>query len=157
VIEMIVSGGQTGVDRAALDVALGLGIDIGGWVPLGRRSEDGTVPERYAGLQECGSPDYEGRTELNVRDSDATLILAPGLMTGGTALTQEIAARMRKPHLAIDLSEASLEECASRIREWLALTRPRVLNIAGPRASEAPGIEDPVTALLLLALQNDAA
>jgi hypothetical protein len=77
-IAKIVSGGQTGADRAALDVAIGLGIATGGWVPRGRRAEDGAVPGRYVGMDETESPDYAERTRLNVRDSDATLILAFG-------------------------------------------------------------------------------
>lgn len=156
-IRRIVSGGQTGVDRAALDVALELGIEIGGWVPRGRRADDGRVPERYAGLLECDSAAYEVRTELNVRDSDATLILAPGPLAGGTALTERIAVRLGKPRLTVDPTQAPLRETAVRVRQWLDSTRPGVLNVAGPRASEAPGIGEAVTELLRLALENRAA
>ena len=151
-VRRVVSGGQTGVDRAALDVALELGIEIGGWVPLGRRAEDGRVPDRYAGLRECESEAYETRTERNVRDSDATLILAPGPPTGGTAATERIAAKLGKPRLTIDLTQSPPPDAAFRIREWLDATRPGVLNVAGPRASDAPGVGDVAASVLRLAL-----
>ena len=84
----IVSGGQTGADRAALDIALELGFESGGWVPLGRQAEDGKIPDRYPNLRETDSPLPAVRTELNVRDSDATLIVSHGTLVGGTALTR---------------------------------------------------------------------
>jgi hypothetical protein len=157
VIEKVVSGGQTGVDRAALDVALELGLETGGWIPRGRRAEDGRVPDSYRGLIESDAEAYETRTELNVRDSDATLILTQGPAEGGTALTARVAARLRKPRLVVDLAEATPEECAGRVREWLASSRPRVLNVAGPRASEAPGIGEAAGKLMRLALRADPA
>mgnify|MGYP003793290687 CR=1 FL=1 len=89
-IKKIVSGGQTGVDRAALDVAMQLGIPVGGWCPRGRRAEDGRIPDSYP-LREASSVNYAKRTELNVRDSDGTLILSGGPLTGGTALTESLA------------------------------------------------------------------
>src|SRR5437870_10377236 len=92
----IISGGQTGVDRAALDVALELGLPCGGWCPRGRRAEDGPIPERYP-LQEMKSPAYPPRTARNVRDSDGTVILTRGQPDRGTALTIELAERYRKP------------------------------------------------------------
>ena len=82
----VISGGQTGVDRAALDAAFELALECGGWVPAGRRAEDGPVDARYP-LRETAAGDYETRTRLNVRDSDATLILTRGRPSGGTALT----------------------------------------------------------------------
>jgi hypothetical protein len=132
----VVSGGQTGVDRAALDAAMTLGLPIGGWCPLGRRAEDGPIPDRYA-LHETPSADYAERTEWNVRDSDATLILHRGPMTGGTRLTAELARRLGKPLLARDLAE-SIDVPA--IVDWLIANHVRVLNCAGPRESGAPGI-----------------
>jgi len=98
----IVSGGQTGVDRAALDAALALGLALGGWCPLGRRAEDGPIPRAYL-LQETPTQDYAQRTEWNVRDSDATLILFRGRLTGGSARTAEHAARFERPLLTLDL------------------------------------------------------
>src|SRR5213080_1459301 len=101
VISKIVSGGQTGVDRAALDVALELGIPCGGWCPIGRRAEDGVIPDRYP-LRQAPSANYADRTALNVRDSDGTLILARGPLRGGTALTKTFAERYGRPYLVVD-------------------------------------------------------
>jgi hypothetical protein len=135
--ERIVSGGQTGVDRAALDVALALGLPCGGFCPRGRRAEDGRIPDRYP-LQETPGWAYSERTLRNVRESDATLVLHRGALRGGSALTVRLARRLRRPCLAVDL--ASDPDPAEAIRLWLASQAPRVLNIAGPRESQAPGI-----------------
>ncbi len=151
-LEKIVSGGQTGADRAALDVAMALGIETGGWVPHGRRSEDGRVPVRYSGLIETDTESYQTRTALNVRDSDATLILSFGEPTGGTALTLKLAQSSGKPCLAVDLESLSQEEAAGRVREWLVDTGVRVLNVAGPRESGEPRITAAVTSVLTEAL-----
>jgi Circularly permutated YpsA SLOG family len=135
-VEKIVSGGQTGVDRAALDVALGMGLDCGGWCPRGRRAEDGPIPSRYP-LEETTSANYSQRTKRNVRDSDGTLILCSGPPRGGTLLTQQTAVKRGKPCLLVDL-EAST--AVDTIRAWLGEHSIRVLNVAGPRESQAPGI-----------------
>lgn len=148
----IVSGAQTGVDRAALDVALELGLAIGGWIPRGRRAEDGRIPCRYRGLAETDSAEYGCRTEWNVRDSDATVIFAPGAPAGGTALTARAATMHGRPLLTLDLEKCTPEEAVLRLRNFLLETRPRVLNIAGPRASEAPEIGLFVTRILRGAL-----
>jgi Circularly permutated YpsA SLOG family len=135
-IEKIVSGGQTGVDRAALDVALVMGIECGGWCPKGRRAEDGRIPSRYP-LAETESAAYSQRTKRNVRDSDATLILVRGKPRGGTLLTQRAAAELGKPCLAVDLdSPAALAD----IRIWLRKHAEGILNVAGPRESQSVGI-----------------
>lgn len=134
--EQIVSGGQTGVDRAGLDVALDLGLPCGGWCPKGRKAEDGTLPARYP-LQETPSEDYAQRTTWNVRDSDGTLALIRGELTGGTAQTVEDAARLKKPCLIIDLAEPHR---VSTVLAWATAHRVRTLNIAGPRESRSPGI-----------------
>lgn len=135
-IERIVSGGQTGVDRAALDAAMGAGIECGGWCPQGRRAEDGTVPSHYP-LSETESADYRMRTRLNVVDADGTLILLTGALSGGTALTRQLALAAGKPLLIIDLdSPAPLSEVCS----WVRGHHVRTLNIAGPRESQRPGI-----------------
>ena len=134
----IISGGQTGVDRAALDAALKLGLPVGGWCPKGRRAEDGPIDNRYP-LQETESFYYPIRTERNVLDSDGTLILTRGKPKGGTALTVKLARAHQKPYLLIDLSAG---EEVSPVRDWGRVHRVRVLNIAGPRESEAPGIYD---------------
>lgn len=140
----IVSGGQTGVDRAALDVASALGLECGGWCPAGRRAEDGAIPERYP-LRETGSPRYEARTEWNVRDSDGTLILTRGEPSGGTALTADFARRFGRPLHVVDLATGASPAAA---RAWLEAHRIEVLNVAGPRESAAPGIHAAATAFL---------
>ncbi len=140
----IVSGGQTGVDRAALDAAIALGIPHGGWCPKGRLAEDGTIPPQYL-LAETESPDYAVRTERNVRDSDGTLILCRGIPTGGTELTLRLAERWGKPHLVVDLDRPADLETA---RRWLAECRPAVLNVAGPRESQSRGIAAAAEAFL---------
>jgi hypothetical protein len=148
VVEKIVSGGQTGADRAALDVAVELGIATGGWIPHGRRAEDGTVPRRYQGIVEADSESYENRTELNVRDSDATVVFSFGPPTGGSALTVRLAHSLEKPLLALDLERSTTDEAIARLRTWLAEAHPRVLNVAGPRLSQEPRIAE-ATAMIL--------
>jgi|TARA_Y100000031_G_scaffold145637_1_gene178453 hypothetical protein len=135
--EKIVSGGQTGVDRAALDAALALGIPCGGWCPKGRRAEDGAIPERYP-VAETESEAYEERTRLNVGDADATLILASGPLSGGTGLTAETAEAESKRLLVADPLTSSPD--AEAVNQWLAENEVRVLNVAGPRESTQPGI-----------------
>lgn len=130
------SGGQTGVDRAALDVALELGIPCGGWCPRGRRAEDGPIPLRYP-LHETPSEDYPQRTRWNVRDADATLLLFRGQLRGGTLLTGEVARDLGKPLWAVDLAAGPTVQ---PVLNWLAAHQVRCLNVAGPRESEAPGI-----------------
>lgn len=130
----IVSGGQTGVDRAALDVAIELGIPCGGWCPQGRLAEDGVIPARYP-LAETPSPDYEQRTEWNVRDSDGTLVLTLGEPTGGTAFTVELAQKHRKPHLVVFLDARTNLQSVS---DWIASNQIETLNVAGPRLSTQP-------------------
>lgn len=150
------SGGQTGADRAALDAASEFGIETGGWVPGGRRAEDGTIPERYSTLRETDTPDYAVRTELNVRDSDCTLIVSRGALEGGSLLTLQIAERLGKPALHIDLSESSVDDAARVFRSWLAANECAVLNVAGPRASSDPEIYGLVRRLLARALSDKA-
>lgn len=133
-IEKIVSGGQTGVDRAALDAALAAGLPCGGWCPKGRKAEDGAIPEKYP-LKETKSDDYDERTELNVEDSDATLVLNWGAAFGGTRFAIAVARKLSKPCLAVDLETG---EGIKAIGDWLQGAKPRVLNVAGPRASAFP-------------------
>jgi len=144
VIKKIVSGGQTGVDRAALDVAIELGIPVGGWCPRGRRAEDGRIPDSYP-LREAESVNYAKRTELNVRDSDGTLILSGGPLTGGTALTESLARRQEKPVFVVDLRDNPTPDVSD---EWLATNSIQTLNVAGPRESQQPGIYNRVSEFL---------
>lgn len=139
--QLIISGGQTGVDRAALDVALALGIEHGGWCPQGRRAEAGRIPEHYR-LRETSSPRYAVRTRRNVDEADATLIIAPSPLTGGTRLTYDYAVETGKPCLVIDPADP---EAVDKARAWLAMLPSAAdgrctLNIAGPRESQVPGI-----------------
>jgi hypothetical protein len=135
-IERIISGGQSGVDRAALDVALERGVPCGGWCPQGRWAEDGAIDERYP-LAETESDEPAARTRCNVRDADGTLLIVIGAPDGGTALTQELADEMEKPLLLIDPRR---DDAADVVRGWLERSAISVLNVAGPRESEWPGI-----------------
>ena len=132
----IVSGGQTGVDRAALDVALRLGLPCGGWCPRGRLAEDGPLPRRYP-LLETPSADYAQRTEWNVRDADGTLVLTSGAPRGGTALTARRARALAKPLLVLDLAGEPDPRLAAA---WAVAHAIHVLNVAGPREGQRPGI-----------------
>ncbi|GIW79515.1 MAG: hypothetical protein KatS3mg105_1322 [Gemmatales bacterium] len=135
-IRKLISGGQTGVDRAALDVAIACGLDCGGWCPKGRRAEAGPIPPHYP-LEETPSAAYPQRTEWNVRDSDGTLVLVAGEPDGGTRLTIQLAERYQKPCCVATLdSDAEI----GRVRAWLDSCMIRVLNVAGPRESSHPGI-----------------
>ena len=135
-IEQVVSGGQTGVDRAALDAALALGLAVGGWCPQGRRAEDGVIDPRYP-LTQTPPPDYAQRTAWNVRDSDGTLVLRFDDPSPGTNLTIEKAHALDKPLLLLDLT---LDPEPLAVAGWIAENGIRVLNVAGPRESEAPGV-----------------
>jgi hypothetical protein len=132
----ILTGGQTGVDRAALDVALAAGVSCGGWCPAGRLAEDGTIPARYP-LRETDSTDYAQRTRRNVEDADATLVLTDGPAVGGTALTVRLCGALGRPLLVLDARADTVEEAADRLASFLARHRVGVLNVAGPRASES--------------------
>ena len=143
----IVSGGQTGADRAALDFAIDHKIDHGGWVPAGRRAEDGRLADHY-GLCETPSDDYGQRTQWNVRDSDATLLVSLGPLTGGSALTESFAMRYEKPVFHADCSASGPQATAESVRAWLKATQPGVLNVAGPRESTTAGIYEVTRNLL---------
>ncbi len=130
----IVSGGQTGVDRGALDAALSARFPCGGWCPEGRQSEDGTIPDRYPLLVLTGSG-YRQRTLQNVRDSDGTIILFVGALTGGTKLTRDFCLRETKPLLAVDAAQVSVSEAVDGVRSFIAKHDVQVLNVAGPRAT----------------------
>lgn len=136
-LEKILSGGQTGADRAALDWAINNGMPHGGWCPKGRRAEDGTIPERYC-LQETPQSQYRQRTKCNVRDADATLIVTlTRNLTGGTLFTRQYAQQIGRPYLHVSPSN----DWRGRIKQFLDTYSIRILNVAGPRASSAPDIE----------------
>lgn len=143
----LISGGQTGVDRAALDAALACGLACGGACPVGRLAEDGPIPARYP-LQETQSSDYAERTRRNVADADATLIVTDKRLGGGTLLTVDEACRQGKPCLVVDLREQPAADAAEQILAWLGAVRPAVLNVAGPRESQSPGIHAAALSLL---------
>ena len=143
----IVSGGQTGVDRAGLEAAMALGIEHGGWCPAGRLAEDGTIPSRYE-LEEMDSPDYPPRTEQNIIDSDATLILYERKIKGGTLLTRRLASKWNKPVLCLRIDGDDVQTA----KDWLAEYQPNTLNVAGPRESGAPGIQERSLAFLMAML-----
>jgi hypothetical protein len=150
-IRKIISGGQTGADRAALDFAIKQKIAHGGWVPKGRKAEDGTVPHKYR-LLEMPTGEYSKRTEKNILDSDGTLIISHGLLTGGSALTTGFAEHHGKPWIHIDLEATSCPEAARMIREWVRRYSITVLNVAGARASKDPMIYQATMDLLDAAL-----
>lgn len=143
-LRRIISGGQTGVDRAALDVALNQSIPIEGWCPKGRLAEDGPLPHHYH-LQETPSSRPSQRTEWNVRDSDGTLVLTYHKPTGGTALTLRCAQRLHKPYLVIHLDQ---NPESRRVTDWLIQYNIHDLNIAGPRESTCPTIYQSAYAFL---------
>jgi hypothetical protein len=149
-IRKIVSGGQTGVDRAALDIALALGMPCGGWCPRGRGAEDGIIPARYP-MQETGSHDYAERTRRNVVDSDGTLILAVGALHGGTLLTAQLAEKNGKPYLVVDLAWPPMP---GKVHSWISEYEISVLNVAGPRESQHPGIHALASGFLAVLLRR---
>lgn len=145
---VIISGGQTGADRAAWDAAMDCGIEIGGWVPKGRRAEDGEIEEKYSTIQETESSHYEERTRHNVRDSDATLIISHGDLHGGSRFTRDVAEELGKPYMHIDLEKLPHDLAVTMIREWLEPLEGEALNVAGPRESSDGRIYKAVKTIL---------
>ena len=141
----IVSGGQTGVDRAALDWAMENKVPHGGYCPAGRRAEDGPIDERYR-LTETETPKYSIRTRLNVDQSDATLIISKDPPTGGTLLTLEHTRHMGKPLLVVNPRERSKSHLL--VRNFIEAHEVRILNVAGPRASSSPKVYEDALELL---------
>jgi hypothetical protein len=138
-ISKIISGGQTGVDRAALDVAIELGLSYGGWLPRGRKTEEGALPDTYE-MKEMPTASYSKRTEQNVIDSEGTLIISKGKLSGGSQLTREMAIRHKRPCLHADASTGNVFQAARNISAWIVQHGIEVLNVAGPRNSEDPEI-----------------
>ena len=133
----IISGGQTGVDRAALDVALKHGIDCGGWCPAGRIDEFGKIPDRYP-VQELQDGGFSERTLQNVKESEGTIVTYPGELHGGTEQTIRFCADLKRPHQLIDALRVATEEAAKLIADFVRKNKIGVLNVAGPRQSEWP-------------------
>jgi hypothetical protein len=143
----IISGGQTGADRVALDWAIEKGVPYNGWCPKDRRAEDGVIPTRYR-LKETPARNYLQRTEWNVRDSDATVIFSlAGTLTGGSLKTVAFARQHRRPCLHLSAA-AHGERAAEMLRDFLRAHDIRTLNVAGPRASKEPEIGRYVRAVL---------
>lgn len=134
-IYKIISGGQTGADQAALDAAIEMGIPHGGWIPKGRLTEAGPLPEHY-NLQEMPTKDYLKRTKQNVLDSDGTVIFSHGDLTGGSKRTVDFAVQIGRPWLHIDLAKNSPEEAAGILNAWISMHKISVLNVAGSRANK---------------------
>lgn len=143
----IISGGQTGIDRAALDVALKHGVDCGGWCPAGRRDEFGKIPSHYP-LQELPGGDFTERTLENVKGSDGTLIIYSGQPRGGTEQTVRFCVELQRPYHLIDALKTSVEDGENMIGEFVRKNEITVLNVAGPRESEWPEGYEYATRLL---------
>jgi len=144
----VISGGQTGVDRAALDAAMALDIDVGGWCPRGRLALDGEIPPRYP-LIETRGKGYQTRTKWNVRDSDATLIICHAQPSGGTALTVRYCQELAKPCFIYRLEDGrGHAPMDSALLQWLDTQRINILNVAGPRESRAYPVYRPAYTLL---------
>jgi putative molybdenum carrier protein len=133
----IISGGQTGVDRAALDVALRYQIECGGWCPAGRLDEFGRIPDQYP-VQELEHGGFTERTLQNVKDSDGTVIIYPGKLSGGTDQTVRFCVEQQRPHRLMDASKISIDEAARLIADFVRNHKIEILNVAGPRQSEWP-------------------
>ena len=149
-IEKIISGGQTGADRAALDFALKFYKPHGGWIPKGRITEDGPLPNKYQ-LQEMPTASYTARTKQNVIDSDGTLIFSRGKPTGGTDYTRKMVLKHKRQLLHIDLNLRTSYDAAHLISSWIDLQHVKILNVAGPRASKDPMIYNDVFRVLEMA------
>ncbi|MEG3641284.1 putative molybdenum carrier protein [Magnetococcus sp. PR-3] len=139
-LKKIISGGQTGVDRAALDAAIHQGLSCGGWIPANRRAEDGPLSSHYP-MRPLAKGGYLARNRLNVQDSDATLIFTDGPVSGGTARTVEFAQRLNRPLLVVQIQSCLQDpDLISTLCQWITAHPIQTLNIAGPRESRQPGI-----------------
>jgi hypothetical protein len=151
----IISGGQTGADRAAWDAAMDCDVAIGGWVPKGRRAEDGEIDAKYSNLEETDSSHYETRSRYNVRDSDATLIISHGELHGGSRFAREVAEELGKPFMHVDLEKLPHPLAVTMIREWLEPLEGERLNVAGPRESSDGKIYKAVKKIITDLLKGD--
>ena len=152
-LQKIISGGQTGADQGALDGAISQSFPHGGSIPAGRKTEEGMLPETYQ-MEELVSGNYADRTEKNVRDADATLIVSHGPLTGSSALTMKIARRLNKPCLHVDFKTRAADEAAADVTAWLASCGTGILNVAGPRASSDADIYDAARKLVAAVIEK---
>lgn len=144
-LKKIISGGQTGVDRAALDTAIKHNFPCGGFCPKGRKAEDGTISEKYP-LTETSSPYYNVRTKKNIEISDATLVICQKEPDGGTALTINLCRNLNKPLFIFNFSDTSATNAL--LQKWIKENNLEILNIAGPRESKEKGIYQEAKQLL---------
>lgn len=135
----IISGGQTGADQAALDAAIKLGLSHGGWIPKGRKTEDGILPNSYH-LNETSTSHYAQRTKRNVMEAHGTLIVSHGALNGGSAYCRAVAMKYGKPFLHIDLNQIASFLAAISTKKWILEHHINILNVAGPRASKDQAI-----------------
>ena len=160
-ISVIISGGQTGADRGALDFAIKAGIKQGGWCPLGRKAEDKVIPECY-NLKETTTTVYPARTRMNIRDSDATIIFSSDINSKGSQLTTKFCIELKKPYFVVILNknhpnligDSLLKLNCQILLQWLNKTKPQILNIAGTRESHCPGIQKKVKNILSIILKK---
>lgn len=156
-IKKIISGGQTGADQGALDAAIKLGVPHGGWIPKGRLTENGVLPDKYE-LKELPTQSYTKRTEKNILDSRGTVIISHGKLTGGSALTEKLATIHKRPCLHINLNTMPMTEAALNIHSWIDKHGIEILNVAGPRSSEDSKIyrkvKDIIETVIRLSLTN---
>ncbi|MCK5695232.1 MAG: putative molybdenum carrier protein [Desulfobacula sp.] len=146
-LKKIISGGQTGADRAALDVAIKFDIEHGGWIPKGRKTEKGPLPMKYR-LFEMNTSDYRARTRQNITDSHGTVIISRGNLTGGSKLTQSFAIVVGRPNCYLDLLTTEEFEAAIILKSFILENNIQILNVAGPRLSHHPGIYMDVKTIL---------
>jgi putative molybdenum carrier protein len=149
-IERVISGGQTGADQGGLDGAIlfwGNTDRVGGWCPSGRRSEDGPISAKYP-LQETAEWDYPPRTELNVKESDGTVIFAPQPLTPGSKLTLKYCEEQCRPSLIIDIALVSIPEAVECLADWADAYQIKTLNVAGSRETTVPGLQEWVASVI---------
>ncbi len=151
-LHKIISGGQTGADQAGLDAAIDTGVEHGGWIPRGRRTEAGRLPLRYH-LQETRDANYPRRTEKNILSADGTVVFTKGRPDGGSALTLKLARQHGRPVLHVNLIRHDRQSAASLIFDWLTENKIKVLNVAGCRESKAPGIYKAVYGIVRLVIE----
>jgi hypothetical protein len=154
ILEKIISGGQTGADQGALDAAIDCNLPHGGSIPAGRLTEAGPLPERYQ-LVELSTDSYPARTAQNVKDADATLIISRGTLSGGSALTRDLAVRYGRPWMHVDLQQQDEVSAIAAVSGWLKNRQVKTLNVAGPRASSDPRIYQATYRLVAGLLQLD--